>query len=509
MYVLLTGATGLLGRYLLRDLLLQQIPVAVVARPQRRERGADRIETILARWERALGRRLPRPVILDGSLNERGLGFSKDTRDWLSRNCTSVIHSAASLKFAHDPETNEPWTSNVGGTEHMLDFCEAHQIREFHYVSTAYVAGLRQGRVLESELNVGQTFGNVYEESKCRSETLVRQSSFLTNATFYRPSIIVGDSETGYTSTYHGFYTPLRLAYSIAPKLPRTTGSFLNELLHIFGLKGPEHKNLVPVDWVSSAMLKILTRPDLHGTTYHLSAAHPVTVAQMYDTFIEAIDPILGTQAQNNAEGALEAIGQSFYEQMQVYQAYWRNDPAFDQTNFSRAVPDFPSPTLDHPQLRLLSNFAIRDNFGWPSEPIVPAQNLVADALAGLSVLDAPAAPADVTLGFDLTGPGGTQWHLVVREGSVVESAPGLSRHAAFTFYLPAETFLELKTGAMNPQTSLETGRIVALGTPGLSIADAANWLKAVVAGIAPNGEPQLLAGSDVMNCGAAPQSTD
>lgn len=509
MYVLLTGATGLLGRYLLRDLLLQQIPVAVVARPQRRERGADRIETILAHWERGLGRRLPRPVILDGCLSEPGLGFSKDAREWLSRNCTRVIHSAASLKFEHDPETNEPWTSNVGGTERMLDFCEANQIREFHYVSTAYVAGLRQGRVLESELNVGQSFGNVYEESKCRSETLVRSTSFLTNPTVYRPSIIVGDSVTGYTSTYHGFYTPLRLAYSIAPKLPRSTSSFLNELLHIFGLKGPEHKNLVPVDWVSSAMLRIFTCPELYGATYHLTAAQPVTVAQMYDTFIEAIDPILGTQSQNNAEGALETIGQSFYEQMKVYQAYWRNDPAFDQTNFSHAVPEYPSPILDHPQLSLLSNYAIRDNFGWPAEPIVPAQNLIADALAGLSVLDAPSTSAELTLGFDMTGPGGTQWHLVVREGSVVENAPGLPGSASFTFYLPAETFLELKTGTMTPHASLESGRIVALGTPALSIADAANWLKAVIAGIAPSGEPQLLSGSDVMNCGAAPQSTD
>ena len=54
-YMLLTGATGLLGRYLLRDLTLADVPLAVVVRPTRWESAAQRIETVMARWEDGVG----------------------------------------------------------------------------------------------------------------------------------------------------------------------------------------------------------------------------------------------------------------------------------------------------------------------------------------------------------------------------------------------------------------------------------------------------------------------
>ena len=68
----------------------------------------------------------------------------------------------------------------------------------------------------ENELIVGQEFGNIYEESKACGEMLVRQADFLDCYTIFRPSIIVGDSETGFSTTFHGFYTPLRLLSAIA-----------------------------------------------------------------------------------------------------------------------------------------------------------------------------------------------------------------------------------------------------------------------------------------------------
>ncbi len=74
MYTLLTGATGLVGRYLVRDLLLNEHRLAVVVRPSRRQSPEERMEEILQLWERELGRSLPRPVVLAGDICERGLG---------------------------------------------------------------------------------------------------------------------------------------------------------------------------------------------------------------------------------------------------------------------------------------------------------------------------------------------------------------------------------------------------------------------------------------------------
>ena len=102
----------------------------------------------------------------------------------------------------------------------MLAFCEEQVIREFLHISTAYVCGLREGLVLESELDVDQKFGNVYEESKVAGEKLVREAQHLESFTVFRPAIIVGDTADGFSTTFHGFYTPLRLLSAFADLIP-------------------------------------------------------------------------------------------------------------------------------------------------------------------------------------------------------------------------------------------------------------------------------------------------
>ena len=102
----------------------------------------------------------------------------------------------------------------------MLDFAARVGLRRFHHVSTAYICGLRSGRVLESELDQGQSLGNVYEESKLAAEKMLREARFLDVLTVYRPASIVGDSHTGATTNYHGFYLPLQLAYAFSGMVP-------------------------------------------------------------------------------------------------------------------------------------------------------------------------------------------------------------------------------------------------------------------------------------------------
>ncbi len=72
-------------------------------------------------------------------------------------NVSAVVHSAASLKF-HDDGCGEPWLSNIEGTRNVLSLCEVAGVRKLHYVSTAYVCGLREGTIYESELDCGQGF---------------------------------------------------------------------------------------------------------------------------------------------------------------------------------------------------------------------------------------------------------------------------------------------------------------------------------------------------------------
>ena len=89
----------------------------------------------------------------------------------------------------------------MSGTENVVHFCYTEKIKRLHYISTAYVAGKRRDVVYEDELDKGQSFNNNYEKSKFDTEKLLNQvvRQYDVPTTVYRPSIIVGDSRTGYT----------------------------------------------------------------------------------------------------------------------------------------------------------------------------------------------------------------------------------------------------------------------------------------------------------------------
>ena len=268
--VLLTGVTGFLGRYLLRDLLDAGCRVAVLARSLPKQPASERIAALHSWCEESTGRRLPAPTALCGDLTVRGLGLSANDRRWLAAHCRCVVHAAARTGMRKSPD-GEPARTNVEGTQQLLDLCVRLGIEEFHHLSTAFVCGDRPGPVYEEELDCGQNFRNDYEQSKVEAEHRVRQTSGI-QATIYRPSVIVGDSRTGHTSSYQGFYRFLELADRFAE--PARNGRRVLPLRLPF--LGSEPRNLVPVDWVSRAVVTILNRPGRHGQTYHLVAPVPV-----------------------------------------------------------------------------------------------------------------------------------------------------------------------------------------------------------------------------------------
>jgi thioester reductase-like protein len=364
-HILLTGATGLLGRYLLRDLLLADTPVAVLVRRGRRQSAAERVEAMMLSWESMLDRELPRPHVLEGDLTKPNLGLTEDDLNWVEQNCDSVLHNAASLTFVSSDPDGEPWISNVNGTQNVLDVCERTGIKDFHHVSTSYVCGLRDGDVLETELDAGQDWGNDYERSKVQAEKLVRDAKFLSPPTFFRPAIIVGDSQTGFTTTFHGFYATLHLAYTLQKSMNAEMGRDRSMPTRIT-LDGNERKNFVPVDWVSAVTAHVVTNREFHGQTYHLTPEKPVSVSeikQVLETaygFEGAVFHGSGKPVEDPSE-----VEQLFYEHIRVYNSYWRDDPRFDGTNTRAAAPHLPCPTIDFEMLLMMANKAIEMDFRW------------------------------------------------------------------------------------------------------------------------------------------------
>jgi len=174
-----------------------------------------------------------------------------------------VIHSGAVISYrTRDGELQR--RDNVEGTRHLLELCGRCDIRQFHHVSTAYVCGYREDRVREDEVDVGQQNCNPYEATKLQAEKLVRGSDFLDRVTVYRPSSVLGDSVTGYTSTTHGFYLPLQLAYNSRHRFPV---SFMDDrFMKFLGLQGHERQNLGDV-------ARVLGQCCRHCCPRHLPAA--------------------------------------------------------------------------------------------------------------------------------------------------------------------------------------------------------------------------------------------
>lgn len=466
-YTLLTGATGLLGRYLLRDLLLTGKSVAVIVRASRRETAAQRIEGALNRFEVELGYSLPRPVILEGDLNLPLLGLGTDEVAWLERHADTIIHSAAKLTFQAESPEGEPYRSNVHGTRNVLDLCHRAGIRRMHHVSTAYVCGLRTGLVREDELNVGQTLGNDYEISKLTSEQEVRDSPYFDSVTVHRPAIIVGDSQSGYTNTFHGFYSPLRFIHSVLGGLSQEEVLGV-DYLGMLGLTGHERKNLVPVDWVSAVMCRVINQPELHGRTYNLSPLTPVTVERMR----LAIETSLIEYIQDKPAKLSQSFGShdyetAFHDQMGVYQSYWKDDPTFDCRNTIAAAPDLPCPYVDDAMLIRLSKFALQANFGWPCEPAVAIEHDIQARLAPLVEAGKTVLVGESTqvVGLQVTGNGGGDWELHLEGDQPVAASIGWTSHNSPTIHLNSTTFDQLATGQLEPTEALRTGRIAVLGT--------------------------------------------
>jgi nucleoside-diphosphate-sugar epimerase len=169
---------------------------------------------------------------------------------------------------------------NVDGTANVLDFAErCSALQRVHYVSTCYVSGRYNGIFKETDLEKGQTFNNYYEETKYLAEIEVqaRMRGGLP-ATIYRPSVVVGDSDTGATQKFDGPYFVMQLLLR-QPKVA---------VLPVIGRTKQHRFNVVPRDFVIDAMDRLSVMPETVGKVYHLADPDPPTVDEIISSVAAA-----------------------------------------------------------------------------------------------------------------------------------------------------------------------------------------------------------------------------
>jgi nucleoside-diphosphate-sugar epimerase len=329
-------------------------------------------------WELKLGKRLPRPVIFEGDVNQSGLGLNPIQKSWVAEHCDRLMHNAANLSFYGSDRQGEPWRTNVQGTANILDFCREVGIDDFHYVSTAYVCGRRQGLIMEDDLDSGQGFRNDYEQSKMTSEKLVRSADFLDQITIYRPAVIAGDSRTGYTSTYHGIYVYLRLMSSLVwntepePDGVRHTPVRLN-------MTGDEPRNVIPIDWASAVICHVFKTPAAHGRTFHLAPDEPITTRQVINAGYKYFNSrgVEFARANGKQQHPISKMDQAAHANKTMYEPYETSDPIFDTTNLKQFVAHLPCPKLDEAMIHRFWRYGEQDNWGKLPKPTQRRMNRI------------------------------------------------------------------------------------------------------------------------------------
>lgn len=271
--IFLTGFPGFIASGLVERLSQTETQFFLLVQPQFVQKAMEEIEEIAE----ATSTPLDNFVIVEGDISQPQLGISNEDLETLQFEVTDVYHLAAiyDLAIAKAPA----FAVNLEGTKNVNDVVRSiRDLRRYNYVSTCYVAGLREGEILETELEHNAGFRNNYEETKYLAEMEVEALKPTLPVTIYRPSVVVGDSVTGETAKYDGIYY---LIHYIR-KAP-----FLLRVMNV-GNKDVR-LNLVPVDFVVEAIATLARDPAAIGKTIALADPRPLTTAELFDAIAKAM----------------------------------------------------------------------------------------------------------------------------------------------------------------------------------------------------------------------------
>ena len=331
--LLLTGATGFLGSHTLVE-WLRRYPGARACCLVRGQDPGARVRGAVARALEDAGAPgagedlLRRVTVLAGDLRETAFARDCGFAAWMQAGRpVHVMHCAARLSFLRE-DRERVFAANVGGTEALWAALAAFRpVASMNHVSTAYVAGTREGVVREQEITPPPGFNNAYEESKWAAEGLTRQRARAqgVGTRVFRPSIIIGHTATYRSSSDSGLY-------KIASMLHRLRGLF-RPTASVRLRSNPEAAlDLVPIDLVVAEMLDIIERGGRSlERTFHLTSEQPLSVGEVF----ASVSPVTGVPVKCSLQRPprSDRLGALITRTLRPYLPYLVQDRTFDRAN--------------------------------------------------------------------------------------------------------------------------------------------------------------------------------
>ncbi len=376
---LLTGATGFLGSHIMAGLLAEGKRVVIAGRSSSREPLKERIRRLLHWFGMECREGLLEFHEIDFLKPRMGLGRAEYDR-LRGRGCP-VIHCASDTRFT---EKNRAMVmkSNVESLATILDFATASGARWFHFISSAYAAGIDRFACPEAPVH-SLRFNNVYEESKALAEDRVagkcREEKI--PYTIIRPAIVYGDSSTGKSLRFNALYFPVR-------SLQHIRDIYLDEIKNRNGMKAAEcgifindegvlhlpirifipHEgkiNLVPVNYFTKTILAILEKPE-NETFYHITSNRPenmTRLASYAERFLEitGIEVVIGAAGADAMKNPPEELFDYF---IKAYRPYISDKRDFFRENTDRATGGVLPPDFGYEIFQKCMAFAVAADWG-------------------------------------------------------------------------------------------------------------------------------------------------
>jgi NAD(P)-dependent dehydrogenase (short-subunit alcohol dehydrogenase family) len=347
-----TGATGFIGRYLVRELLARVPgPVYVLVRWS----ALEKLDELRQWW----GPQACRVIAVEGDLRDPELGVSPAGRARIGQPIEHFFHLGALYDIEADGEAL--LKANVDGTRHALEFARAMSTRHFHHCSSIAAAGMYDGVFTEDMFEEACRLDHPYFRTKHDAEALVRQQTHLPWR-IYRPGMVIGDSRTGHITKVDGPYYFFKALQIMRRHVP--------SWLPTIGFEGG-YVNLVPVDYVAAALVHLSQIPDQDFRCFHLTDPQPRHAGEILNLFARAGHaPLMGLRVDTELLRSLPIDLSSILASYEPARAVV--DQLLDDLQLPRSVLTFVNmPTLfDNRRARLLlENSGVRlprlEEYGW------------------------------------------------------------------------------------------------------------------------------------------------
>ena len=376
--IAMTGATGFLGSHLMASLLTRGHRLLLLGRSSAGESLQARIGNLLDWFDLgALGDRVETAEV---DLLKPLCGLDSDSYRALCDRAGTVIHCASDTRFS-EQNRGESIAANVDSLQQIIAFAKNSNAPWFHYVSTAYAAGISSVVCPEAPVT-SDRFVNVYEETKARAEKEVAEHCRRDSLAFtiIRPSIVYGDSRSGRANRFNALYNHVKSLYYIrgiywddihkhGGRRSEKLDIYLDdrEILHIplkVVTKHRGHINLIPIDYFVTATLSIMEHAKT-GCIYNVTSDSPKTVEDLA-SYCESFLKMRGIEVvyANTPVSSLNPPEALFNRFVEPYLPYLSDTRIFARGNTDQATAGLIPPEFTYQVFERCMEYAVRVNWG-------------------------------------------------------------------------------------------------------------------------------------------------